>query len=43
MNTYKIKWLNTGRVETLKGYNLKNAFNNAGLLIWYKTDKYAVI
>jgi len=43
MNTYKIKWVNTGRIETLTGFDLKNAFNNAGLLMWYGTDKYVVL
>jgi len=36
MKKFKIKWINTGRIETLEGYDLYHAFVRAGLQIWYK-------
>lgn len=43
MNIYKIKWKNTGRVEELKGYTLKDAFIKAGLWHWFESDKYILL
>ena len=43
MNKYKIKWVNTGRIEILCGIDLKHAFECEGISMWYGTDKYVVL